>query len=92
MSRYQTRPVAPVVVDARQITDATARDVAEWCDATCYTGSQHGHTTPPWTMHTCITLAEPDQGAYAGYWVVRYTDGTFEVFEPGEFTARFEPA
>lgn len=92
MSRYQTRPVAPEVVDARQVTDTTAADVAQWCDALVYTGSWHGHTTPPFQFHTCITLLDPDKAAYSGDYVVKHADGTFEVCDPAEFTERFEPA
>jgi hypothetical protein len=42
-------------------------------------------------MHTCITLCDPDQAAYAGYWVVKHPNGIFEVCDPGEFADRFEP-
>jgi hypothetical protein len=90
MVTYRTRPVEPVEVDARLVTDATAHEIAEWCDAIVYTGDRHGHTTPPWAMHTCITLFAPDQAAFTGYWVVRYPDGTFEVFSPDDFAVKFE--
>jgi hypothetical protein len=90
MSAYRTRPVAPVEVDARQVSDETAEKIAEWCDAMVYTGTQHGHTSPPWALHTCITLAEPDRAAYSGHWVVKCPDGTFNVFTPDEFADRFE--
>lgn len=88
MGNYRMRPVEPAEVDARQVTDATADEIAAWCDAMVYRGIQHGHTTPPFTQHTCITL---DAAAYEGDWVVRYPDGEFYVFSPEEFAAAFEP-
>lgn len=92
MSLYRTRPVAPVQVEARQVSGGTAREIAGWCDAIVYTGATHGHTSPPFTLHTCITLREPDVAAYSGYWVVRHPGGVFEVCDPDEFAERFEPA
>jgi hypothetical protein len=91
MSLYRTRPVAPVQVEARRVSGGTAREIAGWCDAIVYTGAMHGHTSPPFTLHTCITLREPDVAAYSGYWVVRHPGGAFEVCDPDEFAGRFEP-
>ena len=91
MSAYMTRPVAPVEVDARQVSGGTAKDIAEWCGAVVYMGAHHGHTTPPFKLHTCLTLLHPDKAAYSGHWVVRFPDGHFDVLTPAEFADRFEP-
>jgi hypothetical protein len=90
-ARFRAVPVVPVEVEARQLTRETAEQIAQWCDAFVYTGDRHGHTSPPWSGHTCITLCEPDVMAQAGDWVVRRSDGTFEVCGPTEFETRFEP-
>lgn len=94
--RYQTKPVAPEVVDARQFTDeAAAEDLAEWCDAITYTGDRHGHTDPPWQMHTCITPEVTGGGkghADVGDWIVKHADDTIEVLPPEDFAGEFEPA
>lgn len=91
MGLYRTRPAAPAQVEARQVSGGTAREIADWCDATIYTGRQHGHTSPPFTLHTCLTLRTPCWPAYSGHWVVRFPDGTFNAFTPEEFAERFEP-
>jgi hypothetical protein len=97
MSRYRARPTVPAEVEARQFTDeADAEDLAEWCEGFSYTGRLHGHTHPPWQMHTCITLTEVREAdsrgdALVGDWIVKHADG-FEVLSSEEFTAGYEAA
>jgi hypothetical protein len=87
------------VVRARQWAPGTdPEELAGWCDGWTYTGTQHGHTTPPWAVHTCINLATADCSpkGYAdpGDWIVIVTedpDGDlYEVLSPAEFEARYE--
>lgn len=92
MSKYHTKQV----VEARRFTDeASAEDVAAWCnDAITYTGTSHGHTTPPWQMHTCVTVLGPRAGgkgfADVGDWIVKHANGEHEVLSDEEFTAEYE--
>ena len=85
---------------ARQWTPETdPEELARWCDGWTYTGTQHGHTDPPWAMHTCLDLstsdASPKGHADPGDWIVIVAedpDGdTYEVLSPAEFGAKYQP-
>lgn len=93
---YVARPGVPVTVQARQWDNQTdPEELAAWCDGWTYTGTQHGHTTPHFAMHTCINAevrdGSPKGHADPGDWIVRHEDGTYEIVPPGEFTGRFDP-
>jgi hypothetical protein len=87
----------PPLVEARQWTpDTDPEELADWCGGWTYTGTQHGHTSPPWQMHTCITT-DPDfcggKGhADPGDWIVRIQPDLFRVVTPEEFTQDYAPA
>jgi hypothetical protein len=95
---YRRRPVT-TVFRARQWTPETdLQELARWCDGYVYTGTQHGHTTPPWAEHSCLNMnvsdASPKGYADPGDWIVIVAedpDGdTYEVLSPAEFAARYE--
>lgn len=81
--------------EARQWVPGTTdpEELAAWCDGWTYTGTQHGHTSPPWADHTCLNLATaPGIGkdhADPGDWIVRSREGAYLVLTPDQFAARF---
>jgi hypothetical protein len=92
---FQAKPAAPETVEAWQFSgDEIAEDIAEWCEGTSYWGKSHGHTSPPWSYHTCVTPAETIDGgkghADPGDWIVRLADYLYEVLSPEEFAEKYE--
>jgi hypothetical protein len=77
------------MIEARRFGDEhQAESLADWCEATVYTGTAHGHTSPPWHTHTCITpmtLANREGKGHAdiGDWIIRYPDGSVEIAAGG---------
>lgn len=76
------------MIEARRFEEEhQALVLAGWCGGTVYRGTAHGHTKPPWHMHTCITPAEvaAESKTYAGIgdWIIRYPDGTVEITSHG---------
>ena len=93
MTRY--RPRNTFITEARQWTpDTDLQELAEWCDGMIYTGSQHGHTTPPWQHHTCLDLdtAGDSKGhADPGDWIFPVGGSSYHVLSDEEFREQFEP-
>ncbi len=95
--KYRARPTVPAEVEGRQFTDeAEAEDLAEWCDGYAYTGTQHGHTSPPWQMHTCLNpeVIDGSKGyVEVGDWIIKHAGvDEVEVLSAEEFTAKYEAA
>lgn len=90
------RPKSWVTFEARQWTpDADPEELASWCDGWTYTGTQHGHTRPPWQDHTCLNMATAGDGkghADPGDWIVRLGGDVYEVLSAEEFANKYEPA
>lgn len=83
-------PVQPDPVDAAQVTADNFAAIAEWSGALVYTGDKHGHTTPPWSFHSCM-IADEGPCAMAGDWIIRLPDG-FLVVPAAEFAGAYAPA
>lgn len=75
--------------EARRFGDEhQAQSLADWIGAITYTGSQHGHTNPPWQPHTCITpdhVTEDSEKGHAdiGDWIIRAADGSVRIERGG---------
>ncbi len=86
-------PVIITAVEARQWTpDTDPRELAAWCGGLVYIGDRHGHTAPPWAMHTCITVKQHGGGGYRadpGDWIIHFQPGRFEVLGPVDFAALY---
>lgn len=99
---FAERRPDPGLVQARQFTGTNAEELADWCQGLTYTGTRHGHTRPPWQLHTCVTPPEVIPGgkghADPGDWIVRLAAadadgcGLYEVLSAEEFGERYEPA
>lgn len=98
---FRLRPVT-AEFSARQWTPDTDPDeLADWCDGYVYTGTQHGHTSPPWRLHTCISPNVTDESprghADPGDWIVRVSPdpggwNLYEILSPADFEAKYEQA
>jgi len=73
---YQKRPV---LVEARQLTDANGLELADWCD-----GSYH-------TVLIIHTL-EGDHRAEVGDWIIKGVEGEFYPCKPDIFEKTYKPA
>lgn len=74
--------------EARRFGDEhQAESLAAWIGGIAYTGDRHGHTSPPWLPHICITPPEvPAEGktvAETGDWIIRSEDDGSVRIEPG---------
>ena len=81
--------------EARKFGDAhQAASLADWCGGTWYSGTQHGHTRPPWQQHTCImpdtAPGSPKTHADIGDWIIKGVKGEFYPCKPDIFAATYE--
>ena len=75
--------------EARQFSDKRqAESLAGWTGGVWYEGTAHGHTTPPWQLHVCVTPGRvavdcPKQFAEIGDWIIKAADGAVRIEPAG---------
>lgn len=78
----------PVVIEARQLTMETAKEISDWC------GSTQTFTKGPFRAISGImvpTLESPHEASW-GDWIIKGVKGEFYPCKPDIFEATYEVA
>lgn len=87
MSRWRKKPV---VIEARQLTDDNAAELAAWSGG--HEASIWQTTLPPiLKARLIIPTLEGDHQAVPGDWIIRGVQGEFYPCKPDIFEATYEP-
>ena len=80
MALFRNKQNEQLIVEARQITEATQDEIARWCGGTSL--HNDGHATGIRRNGTDASLGE---------WVIRGVQGEFSLCRPDIFAATYEP-
>ena len=77
----------PVVIEAREFTVETMRDVAAWC-----AGEWRYENGDEFKPYIAIKTLEGTMTADVGDWIIRGVNGEFYPCKPDIFAATYDPA
>ncbi len=80
----------PVVIEAWQLTQMNAADVAAWCGGDIYNFERLADGEDIWVGLTILTL-EGEMLAQPGDWVIKGVQGEFYPCKPDIFAETYEP-